>query len=147
MGCGGTRARPEALDFAVTSGVRSDVVWQSGQEPEQLFDQYEQTKFTYKDTKNLCEAQGLEFTPLVFEAHGGGWSTKTRRVLDFLAKQQSSAGDYCKEGTGLRLAQRLSTSLHRENARAILKRVGGLQRDSTPVITDLTAWGADTDSV
>ena len=82
------------------------------------------------------------FTPLVFEAHGGGWSKKSRRVLDFIAKQQANVGDFCKEGTGVRLAQRLSTSLHRENSRAILKRVGG-SNTSPAAITDLSSWGEE----
>ena len=40
-----------------------------------------------------------------------------------MAKQQTLAGAFCREGTALRLAQQMSTSLHRENARATLRRV------------------------
>ena len=83
---------------------------------------YAAFKEAYKDTSAKCQAQGIRFMPLVIEAHGGGWSSQLRQAVHFLAMQQRSAGDWCREGTASRMAQRISTSLQKENARAILRR-------------------------
>ena len=61
--------------------------------------------------------------PIVFEAHGGGWGTQARKSLGFIGHQQAAAGEMCPEGAPLRMAQRISCSLQRENARAILRRL------------------------
>ena len=53
-------------------------------------------------------------------------------MLDFIARQQSVNGDWCKEGTTLRLAQRVSITLHQESARAILRRLHAA--DGTPEV-------------
>ena len=71
-GMSSTSGRPEALDFAVTCGLTSDKVWKSAESPHVLFEDYCDFKQQYKDTGQLCSNQGLVFTPLVFEAHGGG---------------------------------------------------------------------------
>ena len=139
-GAGRTRGKPEALDFAITSGLRADRVSVAISEPSRLFAEYEESKNNYKDTKSKCEREGFIFTPLVIEAHGGGLSAATRRILDHVAKQQSVAGVFCKEGASLRIAQRISTALHRANARAILKRLAGAP--SRPEFTEL---GPDSD--
>ena len=74
-------------------------------------------------TQELCRRQNIKFVPMVTEAHGGGWSKSARQIIDCVAKH-SSASWNANEGTAsLQIAQRLSTTLHRENARAILKRL------------------------
>ena len=55
----------------------------------------------------------------------------TRRVLDFIARQQSISGDWCKGGTALRLAQRVSITLHQENARAIQRRLRPAEEEAS----------------
>ena len=60
-----------------------------------------------------------------------------RRLFDHVAKQQQSAGLSFKEGTGMRIAQRVSTAIQLANSRAILKRLGQ-RMDSSPVL-DLEA--------
>ena len=47
-----------------------------------------------------------------------------RLWMGFLASQQKTAGEWCREGTPIRMAQRISTTLQRANARAILRRLG-----------------------
>ena len=139
-GCANTSGRPEAVDFAVTCGLRSDLVRQSAQAAEDIFYNHEQYKKSYKNTAQACEEQGLVFSPMVLEVHGGGWSLTSRRVLGFIAKQQAHVNDWCKEGNSLTLAQRLSRSLHRENARAIRKRNGDISRSSLGTVTDLADY-------
>ena len=62
--------------------------------------------------------------------NGGGWGTQTRRTLGFLGQQLSATGEWCREGAPLRLAQRVSCSLQRETARAILRRLAPTDPDA-----------------
>ena len=62
--------------------------------------------------------------PLILEAHGGGWSTKLRSVVDWIAKTQSTIGRESSSSIALRIAQRISCSFQREKARAMLRRSG-----------------------
>ena len=78
----------------------------------------------YKETQTKCQQQGIRFVPLVIEAHGGGWGGPLRQTMGFLASQQKTAGEWCREGTPIIMAQRISTTLQRANARAILRRLG-----------------------
>ena len=122
-GMSSTSGRPEALDFAVTCGLTSDKVWKSAESPHVLFEDYCDFKRQYKDTGQLCSNQGLVFTPLVFEAHGGGFGPDVLRIFDAISKRQASSGFRCREGNSLRIAQRVSTAIHMANSRAILKRL------------------------
>ena len=90
--------------------MRADRVSMAISDPSRLFVEYEGFKNSYKDTKSKCEREGFTSTPLVLEAHGGGFSVATRHVLEHIAKQQKIAGLFYKEGTSLRLAQRISTA-------------------------------------
>ena len=121
-GCGGPRRQPAALDWAVTSGLRADKVNQVAAGGADSLADYAAFKDNYKDTLAKCQEQGIRFMPLVIEAHGGGWGSQLRHAVNFLATQQRAAGDWCRQGTATRMAQRISTSLQKENARAILRR-------------------------
>jgi len=123
----GPVGRPEALDFACTSGVRADVVAQTADTPNTVFDKYEEFKHNYKDTGQHCAGQGLQFTPMVVEAHSGAWSPNARAVLGRIATSLAAVWNDSIEETSLRMAQRLSIALHRANARAILKRADPIE--------------------
>jgi hypothetical protein len=118
----GSSGKGEALDFAVTSGMRSDLIRQVTSAPEVVFQQYEQAKRTYKDTDQLCSEAGFLFVPMVVEAHAGGWSKTARNMLDWIALQAAAAHHEDPSAVSLRIAQRISCVLHRENARAVLRR-------------------------
>ena len=66
-----------------------------------------------------------------------GWSLLARSVLDWLAKAQSAAWREGQEPASLRIAQRISCTLQRENARAVLRRL--VPPTARPVIS---GWGA-----
>ena len=68
----GVQGDPEALDFAVTSGLRGDLLHQVIDQPETVFERYERFKKGFKQTEQHCRDQGLCFTPMILEAHGGG---------------------------------------------------------------------------
>ena len=124
----GACGAPTALDFACTSGLRADRVRLAAEQPEQVASRYEDFKRNFKPpgeqagTEALCAQNGLRFVPMVLEAHGGGWSAVARQTLDVIARSVAAAWNEKPEVASLRIAQRLSTTLHRENARAILKR-------------------------
>lgn len=113
----------EALDLACTSGLRADFLANSALDGGAVFPAYEHLKRTFKDTAAVCAQAGFKFTPLILEAHGGGWSPVARATLDRLAKAQSAAWQEGQEACSLRIAQRISCTLQRENARAVLRRL------------------------
>ena len=138
----GEQGGPEAADFAVTSGLRPDMYRAVIDNPMVVFDQYEAFKRSYKETHQCCQDQGLLFSPMVLEAHGGGWSPAFRRLIDWIVRSSAAANSDSSSSTSLRIAQRISCSLQRENARAVLKRL--VPRTSDPMYT----WGesASTDT-
>lgn len=119
---------PAALDFACTSGLRFDRLQLSRETPELVLAKYEDAKRQYKapgeaeTTDALCTNQGLRFVPMVIEAHSGGWSKTAREVLDGVAKSVATHWREDNEIASLAIAQRLSVTLHRENARAVVGR-------------------------
>ena len=123
----GKGGKSEAWDFAATSGMRADRLGNAGGNKKgtsAVIPKYEDFKINYKDTAKLCEEQGIDFIPMVVEAHGGGMSGNLRARLDEIAKRQRCTGVDC-EGVepGLYIAQRFSLCLQAENARAIWRRL------------------------
>ena len=91
-----------------------------------ILTRYEDFKCSFKDTKSLCNSQGISFIPMVMEAVGGGWGKEARRVWSELAKKSALAtGEFTSDhDCAVMLRQQLSMILHRENARACLRRFG-----------------------
>ena len=115
---------PAAWDFAVTSGLRLDVLAASARDADEVLTKYEDFKCTYKDTKTLCQSQGMTFTPMIMEAVGGGWGKITRGVWSALARSSALAkGELATTNScTVMLRQHLSMALHREDARACPRR-------------------------
>ena len=82
---------PAALDFAVTSGLRGDLLAASAAAPSAAAERYEEQKRFFLDTERSCAAAGITFIPMVVEAHGGGWGKEARRALAVLAKRAADA--------------------------------------------------------
>lgn len=74
------------LDFACTAGLRAGNANHAIENPNVVFDNYDEFKYDYKDTGQHCERQGLEFTSMVIETHSGAWSPNAREVIDRVAK-------------------------------------------------------------
>ena len=106
----GSSGRGDALHFAVTSGMR------------RVFQQYERTKREFQGTGQACEAAGFRFVPMVLEAHAGGFSGLMRATLDWVSRQAAETQHENHGIIALKIAQRISIALHRENARVVLKR-------------------------
>ena len=118
---------PAAWDFAITSGLREDVLMSSVMDSQAVLTMYEDFKESFKSTSTQCQQSGLSFIPMIMEASGGGWGKQARRVWTELAKKHSLAmGELMSDtNSATQTLQRLSIILHRENARAILRRQGG----------------------
>ena len=117
---------PAAWDFAVTSGLRVDMLRDAVQGSDNACTRYEDFKCEHEDTQAQCLAQGITFIPMVMEAVGGGWGKVARGVWSELAKSSALASGelQTKSSCAVWLRQRLSMTLHRENAHACLKRLG-----------------------
>ena len=110
-----------ALDFAVTSGMRT--ISASIQDASTTTTAYEDYKKSYLDTERTCVSEVMDFTPMVVEVVGGAWGVAASRVFSQLAKEKSLVTGEREETLLLQLYQCLGIILHRENARAVLKRL------------------------
>ena len=119
----GPSDHPEALDFAITSAMRFPLIREASATPELVFARYEQHKRDHQHTAQQCEQAGIRFIPIIMEAHSGSWSPLARSMLDWIARQRAAITLEEPATVSLRIAQRLFASLHRENSRAILKRL------------------------
>ena len=106
---------PAAFDLAVTNGLRGDVLAASAADGSRASAAYEARKRSHQHTEAQCDAQGLQFVPLVAEACGGGWgktAMSTWRTLGSLISARTG------ESTSIvieQLLQSLSVSLQCEN--------------------------------
>ena len=110
-----------ALDFAVTSGMRD--IRASAQDASASVTAYEDFKRTHLDTETLCTAEGFGFTPMVVEARGGAWGAAASKIFSELAKTKSIITGEPEDMVLSHLYQSLGVILHRENAKALLKRM------------------------
>ena len=87
-----------------------------------FFHVVETRKNSFQNTASQVAALGATFRPLVLEACGGGWSPALREVIAWVSiESRALVGDTPRDGS-LRIAQRISCTLHRENARAVVRR-------------------------
>ena len=136
----------QAIDFAVTSGLRSPCLGATDGDIASVFADYEDHKRAYKDTDAQCRRQGLTFVPFIVDAHAGGLSPLARRTVDSCAKEVAATLHLQPAAVALRITQRISCSLQRESARAVLRRrAAGCNPvapaagwDAVPV--ELTSW-------
>ena len=116
------RGMSACLDFAVTSGLRPDLVRESAREPTSATLRYEGFKCDHLETARLCRAEGMQFIPMVVEACGGGWGAEAAKTWTELAKQSALASGELRSSCAARILGSLSVTLHRENARAVIRR-------------------------
>ena len=87
-----------------------------------IFSSVESRKNAFLDTASQCTKAGFSFCPLILEAVGGGWSDALRSVVAWIASESKRSGPIDGSDASFKITQRISCTLHRENARAILKR-------------------------
>ena len=84
---------------------------------------YEDFKRNHMNTARLCADAGLSFEPLVVEANGGMWGISAQKIFSELAKLKAIIQGESKGIVLDQIYQSLDVILHRENARAVLKRM------------------------
>ena len=84
---------------------------------------YESIKDSFNDTAAHCTSEGISFIPMVAEAHSGAWGPRATKVWLKLGKALSILSGESAAMEALRVHQNLGLSLHRETARAILRRL------------------------
>ena len=60
------RGTPAALDFAVTSGLRRDIVNSSAEDGSIATRNYETFKRSHLNTEAACQEEGITFIPVIF---------------------------------------------------------------------------------
>ncbi len=120
------RGAPACLDFAVTSGLRRDVLAATLRDKTAPTRQYGDHKCSHLDTKATCESEGMSFIPMVMEACGGSWGPEAHKVWSEIAKATAQATGELESSVATRIFQNTGFTLHRENARAIVRRSAGL---------------------
>ena len=83
---------------------------------------YEDYNCRFLDTKAHCASEGITFIPMVVEGHSGGWGPAARRVWSQLAKGIALVSGEQVATEAVRALQNLGLTLHKESARAILRR-------------------------
>ena len=113
---------PEAWNFAVTSCLRP-ATQDTG--PTTLstrnLTEFETLKRSFHDSANRCHQNGLRFTPVVFDGHAGGWVDSARNLVTWIFERLSTPSHRTPSDINLELAQRISSSLHRDSVRATLR--------------------------
>ena len=112
--------------------MQGERIRKSAEDPEHIFEHYENFKRAYMGTGEACSAAGVRFTPLIVEAHGGALSTSFRATVNWLASAVAAARGTDKSLESLRIAQRISATLQRENARAVLRRLSLGDEEAPP---------------
>ena len=115
------------MDFAVTSGLRTSTVTAAAQDGSSVTRLYEDHKCSYLDTRAQCITESFNFIPMVAEAVGGGWGTSARKIFLEIAKTTSNLIGDSKNRILGQIHQNLGVILHRENARALLRRCAFMQ--------------------
>ena len=118
-----THGSPAALDFAIVSPQRQDVLAQSAERAGAAASAYEAFKRRRLNTAEECAQQGVEFIPLVAES-SCGWGFHSLNTIWRIAKSaaEKNAGD--ADLTLGQFLQSLCITIRSAKARAVLRRAG-----------------------
>jgi len=117
-----------ALDLAVVSPLQRRYLAQAGVIPLAAAEAYADAKAERAACEARCREQGITFEPVVAETYGG-WGSGAQRTFKAIARAEALRFGQEEGATTQALFQRLSCSLLRSNAQAILDRLGGEDRD------------------
>ena len=132
-----TGGQPAALDFAVTSPTRPDMLSLSCSSAGAAAAAYAQHKRLHLQTEADCASQGVTFVPMVAET-SGGWDATAMHVWKAFARAESVRSGQRVGAVLERHLQSLSVAIRRAAAVAVLRR----GRDGD-VATFTPACGAD----
>ncbi len=116
------RRMPHALDFAVSSPHRRDLVGLASRESLTAAVDYEATKRIFRETALRCTRDGIVFVPMVFEPSGACGPAATRIFRQLLARSALRRGPD-RSSQALAVRQRVSLTVRRQAAQAVLRRL------------------------
>ena len=88
--------------------------------------------------------RGHDFIPMVMEACGGSWGPEAHKVWSEIAKATAQATGELESSVATRIFQNTGFTLHRENARAIVRRSAGPAPAAAHHLLDAAATIAST---
>jgi len=130
---------PAALDLAITSPQRQDILSQAATRPGAAAEAYEMYKRSYKDTAADCLSQGISFIPMVAEP-SGGWGPSAACTLKALSRAAAARSHSGAEPSAI-LAEHLQclcAAIRRATARAVLRREVPVDTPSCPRLAALS---------
>ena len=106
---------------------------------------YEDFKKSHLNTERLCSEDGFSFCPMIVEGAGGAWGPSASKVFSELAKTKAFVFGESSNLVLKQLYETLGIVLHRENARAVVKRLGARVPSRVPgaVLAAATTLQAD----
>ena len=131
---------PAAFDLAITSPQRQDILAQAASETGAAAVDYESRKRQYLDTEEECQQQGILFVPLVAES-SGGWGPTALATFRRLAKRAGERGGLSATTKAVlpSFLERVCIAIRSAKARAVLRRCGPCQWDTSPLDTAAAA--------
>ena len=136
------RGIPAAIDFAVTSGLRADVLPASLNDAAAATRTYETHKRNYLNTADQCQTDGMHFLPFVVEAVGGGLGPEAHKTISEIAKVKAACSGDSEDVEAEHLHQSIGLVLHRDNALAILRRASPIPWQDASLLNALTTVAA-----
>ena len=83
---------------------------------------YEQHKREDRNTEAQCTAEGFMLLPFIVEAHYGAFGADAKKLLRQMGQRFASSSGGNVGSKVSELAMRIQATLHRETARAVLRR-------------------------
>ena len=117
---------PAALDFAITSGLQIGALAATATDGTSATVTYQAKKRNHLNTEAQCREAGLTFVPMVAEGVGGGWGSDGQAVWKTCARAIATTTGEQQGVVAEQIYQSLSILIHREGARAVLRRLQGV---------------------
>jgi len=114
--------RGTAVDVALTSGMALSWIHRVARDPEGPTVVYEQHKREDRNTEAQCTAEGFMLLPFIVEAHSGSFGADAKKLLRQMGQRFASSSGGNVGSKVSELAMRIQATLHRETARAVLRR-------------------------
>ena len=112
-----------ALDFGVTCGIKNDILNHSAKNDRYATEQYAEFKRNNLTMNNRCQQYDINYIPMIIEGSGGSWGSEAEDVWKIIIRTTASITGEAFSSIATRIYQSLSVTLHKANARAILKRM------------------------
>ena len=116
--------RPAALDIAITSPQRLEIIQEASTRMGSAAAAYEAFKRAHLNTAEDCIAQGMAFIPMIAET-SGGWGTSAICTLKALSRAAAARSDRSSGFILSEQLQLLGSAIRRAKARAVLRRDTG----------------------